>query len=210
MELQVATEVTTIASQIVSNRERVDAATVARELAEKRLEAEQSKFEVGMSTNFFVVQAQRDLFDAQLTELRARLDYSKSLVDFDRVQQSSLSRPSLTSVTIVGGAANDGGTHDDAQGSSPHGGVRGHAPAGHPQCAFSWRRGQRRQHGTGFRSSSECSSVCAKSIVLIVVAIALFGGGYALYSRNTAAPAGQASGGGPAEARAAASSPGRR
>ena len=104
LELQVATEVTTIASQIVSNRERVDAATVARELAEKRLEAEQSKFEVGMSTNFFVVQAQRDLFDAQLTELRSRLDYSKSVVDYDRVQQSSLSRPSLTSVTIVGGS----------------------------------------------------------------------------------------------------------
>ena len=104
LELTVATEVTTIASQISSNRERVDAATVARELAEKRLEAEQSKFEVGMSTNFFVVQAQRDLFDAQLTELRARLDYQKSLVDFDRVQQSSLSRPSLTSVTIVSGA----------------------------------------------------------------------------------------------------------
>lgn len=104
LELTVATEVTTIAAQVTSNRERVDAATVARELAEKRLEAEQSKFEVGMSTNFFVVQAQRDLFDAQLTELRARLDYQKSLVDFDRVQQSSLSRPSLTSVTIVGGS----------------------------------------------------------------------------------------------------------
>jgi outer membrane protein TolC len=105
LELQVATEVTTIASQVTSNRERVDAATVARELAEKRLEAEQSKFEVGMSTNFFVVQAQRDLFDAQLVELRARLDYQKSLVDFDRVQQSSLSRPSLTSVTLVGGSS---------------------------------------------------------------------------------------------------------
>lgn len=102
LELQVATEVTTIASQLSSNLERVEAATAARELAEKRLEAEQSKFEVGMSTNFFVVQAQRDLFDAQLTELRARLDYQKSLVDFDRAQQTSLSRPSLTSVTTAG------------------------------------------------------------------------------------------------------------
>ena len=33
--------------------ERVEAATAARELAQKRLEAEQSKFEVGMSTNYF-------------------------------------------------------------------------------------------------------------------------------------------------------------
>jgi outer membrane protein TolC len=102
LELQVATEVTTIASQLSSNLKRVEAATTARELAEKRLEAEQSKFEVGMSTNFFVVQAQRDLFDAQLTELRARLDYQKSLVDFDRAQQTSLSRPSLTAVSTAG------------------------------------------------------------------------------------------------------------
>ena len=38
-------------------------------------EAEQSRFEVGLSTNFFVVQAQRDLRDAQNSELRALLDY---------------------------------------------------------------------------------------------------------------------------------------
>jgi outer membrane protein TolC len=102
LELQVATEVTTIASQLSSNLKRVEAATAARELAAKRLEAEQSKFEVGMSTNFFVVQAQRDFFDAELTELRSRLDYQKSLIDFERSQQTSLSRPSLTSVTIAG------------------------------------------------------------------------------------------------------------
>jgi outer membrane protein TolC len=39
-----------------------------------------------MSTNFFVVQAQRDLLDAQNTELRAALDYQKARVAFDRVQ----------------------------------------------------------------------------------------------------------------------------
>ena len=49
----------------------MQAAQAARELAQKKLEAEQSKFEVGMSTNYFVVQAQRDLADAQNTELRA-------------------------------------------------------------------------------------------------------------------------------------------
>ncbi len=65
LELQVATEVTNAALSVQSNLKRVEAAVAARELAEKRLEAEQSKFEVGMSTNFFVVQAQRDLRDAQ-------------------------------------------------------------------------------------------------------------------------------------------------
>lgn len=88
LELQVATEVTNAALNVQSNLKRVEAAVAARELAEKRLEAEQSKFEVGMTTNFFVVQAQRDLRDAQNTELRALADYRKSLVVFERVQES--------------------------------------------------------------------------------------------------------------------------
>jgi outer membrane protein len=88
LELQVATEVTNAAITVQSNLKRVEAAQAARELAEKRLEAEQSKFEVGMSTNFFVVQAQRDLRDAQNTELRALADYRKSLVNFERAQEA--------------------------------------------------------------------------------------------------------------------------
>ncbi len=89
LELTVATEVTNAALQVESTLKRMDAARAARELSEKRLENEQSKFEVGMSTNFFVVQAQRDLLDAQITELRAALDYQKALVTFERVQQTA-------------------------------------------------------------------------------------------------------------------------
>ena len=88
LELQVATEVTNAALSVQSNLKRVEAAVAARELAEKRLEAEQSRFEVGMTVNFFVVQAQRDLRDAQNAELRALADYRKSLVVFERVQES--------------------------------------------------------------------------------------------------------------------------
>ena len=88
IELQVATDVTNAALQIESTRERVEAASAAREFAGRRLDAEQSRFEVGLSTNFFVVQAQRDLRDAANTELRALADYRKSLVNFERAQQS--------------------------------------------------------------------------------------------------------------------------
>ena len=89
LELTVATEVTNAALQVESTLKRVEASRAARELSEKRLENEQSKFEVGMSTNFFVVQAQRDLLDAQIAELRATLDYQKALVTFERVQQTA-------------------------------------------------------------------------------------------------------------------------
>jgi outer membrane protein len=70
-----------------ANRERLQAAAAARDLAERRLDAEQSRFDVGLSTNFFVVQAQRDLRDAQNTELRALLDYRRAQVEFERVQE---------------------------------------------------------------------------------------------------------------------------
>jgi outer membrane protein len=88
LEIQIAAEVANAALTVQSNLKRVEAATAAREFALKRLEAEQSRFEVGLTTNFFVVQAQRDLRDAQNTELRALADYRKSLVNFERAQQS--------------------------------------------------------------------------------------------------------------------------
>ncbi len=102
LELQAATEVTNAGLLVRSNWRRVEAALAARELAQRRLEAEQSKFEVGMSTNFFVVQAQRDLADAEVTELRTRLDYAKSIVDFERLQETSSSSRSVTGVSGTG------------------------------------------------------------------------------------------------------------
>ena len=96
IELQVATEVTSAAVQIESIVKRIDASRAARELAEQQLEAEESKFEVGMSTNYFVLQAQRDLTNAQNSELQALLDYRKALVEFDRVQGTTVSRAGIT------------------------------------------------------------------------------------------------------------------
>ena len=60
-------------------------------LAERRLEAEQKKFGVGTSTSFLVFQAQRDLATARVNELQALLDYNKSLVDFEAVQEAAIS-----------------------------------------------------------------------------------------------------------------------
>ena len=96
--LQVATEVTNAVVQIQGISRRIEAAIAARELAEEQLAAEQSKFGAGMSTNFFVVQAQRDLATAQDTELRAILDQQKALVEFERVQRTSLSRAGISIV----------------------------------------------------------------------------------------------------------------
>jgi outer membrane protein TolC len=103
IELQVATEVTNAVTTATSNSERVQAAQAARDLAQKQLEAEQSKFEVGMSTNFNVIQAQRDLATAQNNELQAILNYRKSLVEVERLQQTTLQNLNITLVTAGGG-----------------------------------------------------------------------------------------------------------
>jgi outer membrane protein TolC len=115
IELQVATDVTNAAITAQTNGEAVQAAQAARELAQKKLEAEQSKFEVGMSTNYFVVQAQRDLRDAQNSELQAVLNYRKALVEFERLQQTTLQNLGITvinaaGVGTTGGGAGTGGT----------------------------------------------------------------------------------------------------
>jgi outer membrane protein TolC len=106
LELQIATEVTNAALLVDTNRERLQASTAAKELAQLRLEAEQSRFDVGLSTNFFVVQAQRDLRDAQNAELRALLDYRRAQVDFERVQEiPSANGVSITNILPGGGTA---------------------------------------------------------------------------------------------------------
>ena len=96
VELQVATEVTNAAINARNTAEAVQAAQASRELQVRKLEAEQSKFEVGMSTNYFVVQAQRDLADAQNSELRAVLNYRKALVELERVQSTTLQNLNIT------------------------------------------------------------------------------------------------------------------
>jgi outer membrane protein TolC len=87
-ELQIATEITAAALAVTSSLEAIQAAQVARELSEQRANAAQSKLEVGMATNFEVVQAQRDLADARNRELREQLNYRRALVDLQRAQVS--------------------------------------------------------------------------------------------------------------------------
>jgi outer membrane protein len=89
LELTIATDLTNQAMTVQSSFQSVQTARASRELSQKRLEAEQSKFEVGMSTNYNVVLAQRDFTDAQNSELRAILNYRKALVDFQRKQETA-------------------------------------------------------------------------------------------------------------------------
>ena len=88
LDLQVTSDISNAAIQVQNTAERVQAAQAARDLAQQQLDAENSKFAVGMSTNFQVVQTQRDLATAQNNELQAVLAYRRAVVEFERVQQT--------------------------------------------------------------------------------------------------------------------------
>ncbi len=90
-----------MARQVNTNAKRIDTTRVSRQLNERRLEAEEKKFAAGTSTSFFVFQAQRDLAEARNNELRALLDYNKSLVDFETVQESAIGGGGGT-ITVAG------------------------------------------------------------------------------------------------------------
>jgi outer membrane protein len=98
LQLQTAETVRQAGRQVRSTAERVDAARAGATLAQQRLDAEQRRFEVGLSTTFLVTQAQRDLLQAQVNLLQTTLDYESSVVNFEAVQQA----PPLTAGDTVG------------------------------------------------------------------------------------------------------------
>ena len=87
VELVAVREVRDAALRLEQNRQRIETAQLGRELAEQRLDAEQRRFEVGMSTSFLVIQAQRDLAVARNNELQASLDYQLAVVAFESSQK---------------------------------------------------------------------------------------------------------------------------
>ena len=95
-EVLIAQEVRTAVRQVQTNRRRIDASRVARELQEASLDAEQKKFEVGMTTSYFIVQAQRDLAQARANELQAIIDYNKAIVAVERAQGTLAERSRVT------------------------------------------------------------------------------------------------------------------
>jgi outer membrane protein TolC len=86
LRLEAAETVRRAARQIRSAAERMDAAKAGATLAEQRFDAEQRRYDVGLSTTFLVTQAQRDLLQAQVNLLQTTLDYESSLINFEAVQ----------------------------------------------------------------------------------------------------------------------------
>ena len=81
---QVRLDVTNALIAVQQARAGYNAAGKARILQEQTLDAEQKKYALGASTNFLVIQSQRDLAAALSTEVAARSTYSKAKVQLDQ------------------------------------------------------------------------------------------------------------------------------
>jgi outer membrane protein len=103
LELQVASEVRSAGRAVETNFKRVASTQAARVLATRRLDAEEKKFAAGMSTNFLVTQAQRDLAVAEVNEIRAVADYRKSVINFERSLEAGVSGSGSTLQLLTSG-----------------------------------------------------------------------------------------------------------
>lgn len=76
--------------RVQTDFKRIETTRSARILAEKQLQAEQERLNVGLSTTRFVLDFQRDLATARGNELRAIVDFNRSLSNLARHKATTL------------------------------------------------------------------------------------------------------------------------
>ncbi len=79
-ELAVITQVRRLARFVDTARQTRESARVSRQLEERNLEAEQKRYQNGLSTSFQVLQIQEDLTEARQREVNAITGYRKAVV----------------------------------------------------------------------------------------------------------------------------------
>lgn len=86
-ELDVSTQVTTAGLAVENAYRQYLAAQQSRQAQELNTQAAQTRLDVGMATNFEVVQQQNALRSARLGELNAIISYVNAVAEFDRIQR---------------------------------------------------------------------------------------------------------------------------
>ena len=95
-EQQIYLEVSDAIRVLETAAKSVDAYRIARELAERQLEAEMKKLNVGMSTNYFVLTYQDALASARSMELRALVEYNIAVASIAKVTGTTLEARNIT------------------------------------------------------------------------------------------------------------------
>ena len=92
LEDQVRLEIESALIALTRSRNAYEAAVQTRQLQQEALDAERERYAVGASTSFFVIQYERDLAQAETTEVIARGNYAKARAALDRALGATLDR----------------------------------------------------------------------------------------------------------------------
>lgn len=92
----IVAEVRDAAFGVETARQRLEAARAGRAAAETQLYAEQERFGVGLSTNFFVLTRQNELTNARVSEVAAETDYRRAATELARATGSLLTERQIT------------------------------------------------------------------------------------------------------------------
>jgi outer membrane protein TolC len=95
LEQDIIVQVDNAVGHVETNLKSVEAAQAAYRLAQESLDAEKKKLLAGTSTTFLVLQAQSQLAAARSAEIRARADYSESLVALDLAEGTVLQKHNI-------------------------------------------------------------------------------------------------------------------
>jgi outer membrane protein TolC len=84
-------EVINFVQTVEVNQRSLNTAIVARQFQEEQLNGETKRFQAGLSTNYEVLQTQRDLAQARASELAAKIDLKKAIVALQKATFTNMS-----------------------------------------------------------------------------------------------------------------------
>lgn len=90
LEQQIMLDLDNAAAAVTAAWERVESTRLARDLAQKSLEAEEKKLQIGTSSTFVVLRLQSDLANAEIRELASIVDYYTALASYERARGTTL------------------------------------------------------------------------------------------------------------------------
>lgn len=91
----VGVEVLNAVQTIEVNRQSLESAIVARQFQEEQLDGQNKRYQAGLTTNFEVLQTQRDLASAKAAELTALINLKKSFTAFEKATFTILEKHQL-------------------------------------------------------------------------------------------------------------------
>ena len=119
---QVAVDVRNAVIGLQQAHTRYESAVAARQLAQETLDAERKKYEFGKSTNAAVIQAQRDVVNAESEEVQSMANYTHARIALDQALGVTLER---NDITMAEASLRPGGTKIRSAGQPAAKGNRG-------------------------------------------------------------------------------------